>query len=53
MKGSFHGRPIVLETEPDQEFLGFMLETKPLELIYCGPTNMSQVLSPFSTKSTP
>jgi hypothetical protein len=53
MKGSFYGRPIVLETEPDQEFLGFMLETKPLELIYCGPTNMSQVLSPFSTKSTP
>jgi hypothetical protein len=29
-------------------FLGFMLETKPLELIYQGPTNVSQVLSPFS-----
>ena len=40
--------PIVLETEPDQEFLGFMLETHPLELIYFGPTNVSQVLSPFS-----
>jgi hypothetical protein len=40
--------PLILETEPDQEFLGFMLETKPLELIYCGPTNISQVLSPFS-----
>ena len=40
--------PIILETEPDQEFLGFMLETKPLELIYQGPTNVSQVLSPFS-----
>jgi len=39
---------IILETEPDQEFLGFMLETKPLELIYQGPTNVSQVLSPFS-----
>ena len=38
----------VLETEPDQEFLGFMLETKPPELIYCGPTSISQVLSPFS-----
>ena len=25
-----------------------MLETKPLELIYQGPTNVSQVLSPFS-----
>ena len=37
-----------IETEPDQEFLGFMLETKPLELIYQGPTNISQILSPFS-----
>jgi hypothetical protein len=34
--------------EPDQEFLGFMLETKPFELIYQGPTNISQVLSPYS-----
>ena len=45
----FYGKPIIPETEPDQEFLGFMLETKPLELIYQGPTNVSQVLSPFST----
>ena len=44
----FYGKPIILETEPDQEFLGFMLGTKPLELIYQGPTNISQVLSPFS-----
>ena len=44
----FYGSPIALETEPDQQFLGFMLETAPLELIHCGPTNMSQVLSPFS-----
>ena len=44
----FYGKPIILETEPDQEFLGFMLETKPLELIYQGPTNISQVLLPFS-----
>ena len=44
----FYGKPIILETEPDQEFLGFMLETKPFELIYQGPTNVSQVLSPFS-----
>ena len=29
-------------------FQGFMLETNPLELIYFGPTNVSQVLSPFS-----
>jgi hypothetical protein len=44
----FYGKPIILETEPDQEFLGFMLETQPLELIYAGPTNISQVLSPYS-----
>ena len=44
----FYGKPIILETEPDQEFLGFMIETKPLELIYQGPTQVSQVLSPFS-----
>ena len=44
----FYGKPIILKTEPDQEFLGIMLETKPLELIYQGPTNISQVLSPFS-----
>ena len=44
----FYGKPIILETEPDQEFLGFMLETKPLELRYQGPTNVSQVPSPFS-----
>ena len=44
----FYGKPIILETEPLQEFLGFTLETQPLELIYQGPTNISQVLSPFS-----
>eukprot|EP00435_Cladocopium_sp_Y103_P043631 s1344_g12.t1 len=44
----FYGRPILLETEPDQEFLGFMIATDPFELIYCGPTDTSQVLSPFS-----
>eukprot|EP00435_Cladocopium_sp_Y103_P028088 s1851_g7.t1 len=44
----FYGRPILLETEPDQEFLGFMIATEPFELIYCGPTDVSQVLSPFS-----
>ena len=44
----FCGKPIILETEPDQEFLGFMLETQPLELIYQGPTNIPQVLSPYS-----
>jgi hypothetical protein len=44
----FYGKPTIPETEPDQEFLGFMLETKPFELIYQGHTNISQVLSPFS-----
>ena len=44
----FYGKLIVLETETDQEFLGFMLETNPFELIYFGPTNVSQVLSPLS-----
>ena len=44
----FYGKPIILETEPDQEFLGFMIETQPLELIYQGPTQVPQVLSSFS-----
>eukprot|EP00435_Cladocopium_sp_Y103_P050449 s1820_g15.t1 len=44
----FYGRPILLETEPDQEFLAFMIATEPFQLIYCGPTDISQVLSPFS-----
>ena len=39
---------VLLDTEPDQEFLGFMLETRPLEVTYYGPTRLSQVLSPFS-----
>jgi hypothetical protein len=47
LDAGIYGKPIILETEPDQEFLGFMLETKPLELIYHGPTNISQVLSPY------
>ena len=34
--------------EPGQEFLCFMLGTNPFELVYCGPTNVSQILSPFS-----
>jgi hypothetical protein len=34
--------------EPGQEFLCFMIGTNPFELVYCGPTNVSQILSPFS-----
>ena len=48
----FYGKPIILETEPDQEFLGFMMATEPFELIYCGPKNVSQVLSPLSAFTT-
>eukprot|EP00435_Cladocopium_sp_Y103_P013413 s3879_g3.t1 len=44
----FYGRPILLETEPDQEFLGFMIATELFELIYCGPRDTSQVWSRFS-----
>ena len=35
----FYGKPIVLETEPDHEFLGFMLETNLFELVYGGQTS--------------
>ena len=44
----FYGKPIMLETEPDQEFLGFRIETNAFELAYCGPANVYQILSPFS-----
>ena len=33
----FYKAPIVLETEPDQEFLGFQLELNPFEMIYQCP----------------
>jgi hypothetical protein len=45
---AFDGKPILSETEPDQELWRFMLETQPFELIYCGPTNKSLILPPFS-----
>ena len=44
----FYKSPIVLETEPDQEFLGFQMELNPFEMIYQNPKDMSQVLSPMS-----
>ena len=47
-----YGKLIILETEPDQQFLGFMLEHNRWELIYNGPTNISQVLSPYSGITT-
>ena len=44
----FYKAPIILETEPDQEFLGFQLELDPFELCYQPPQDLSQVLSPMS-----
>ena len=44
----FYKAPIFLETEPDQEFLGFQVELDPFELCYQPPQDLSQVLSPMS-----
>ena len=44
----FYGKPIVLETEPDQEFLGFILEFDPFTLRYSPPHDLNQVMAPFS-----
>jgi len=45
---NFYKAPIILETEPDPEFLGFQLELDPFELCYQPPQDLSQVLSPMS-----
>ena len=44
----FYGTPIVLETEPDQEFIGFILEFDPFTLRYSPPRDLNQVMAPFS-----
>ena len=44
----FYQRPIILEFEADQEFLGFQIETCPLEIIYQLPHDPSQILSTSS-----
>ena len=44
----FYQAPIILEYEADQEFLGFQVETQPLEVIYNQPRDTSQILSPTS-----
>ena len=44
----FYGSPIILETEPDQEFLGFILEFDPFTLRYSPPQDLNQVMAPFS-----
>ena len=48
---NFYKSPIVLETEPDQEFLGFQLKLNPFEMIYQSPKDLSQVLSPMSASA--
>ena len=46
----FYGKPIILETEPDQEFLGFILETTAGPPIYLsGPVSVFSI----STQSPP
>ena len=44
----FYGNPIILETEPDQEFLGFCIEFEPFALRYSPPRDFNQVMAPFS-----
>ena len=46
----FYGKPIILETEPDQEFLGFCLEFEPFALRYgySFPRDFNQVTAPYS-----
>lgn len=44
----FYGSPIILETEPGQEFLGFCIEFEPFALRYCPPHDFNQVMAPFS-----
>ena len=44
----FYGKPIILETEPDQELLGFCIKFEPFTLRYSPPRGLSQVMAPFS-----
>ena len=44
----FYGQPIVLEDEPDQEFLGFTIEFEPFALRYSPPRGLNQVMAPYS-----
>ena len=37
-----------METEPDQEFIGFILEFDPFTLRYSPPRGLNQVMAPFS-----
>ena len=44
----FYGHPIILEDEPDQEFLGFTIEFEPFALRYSPPRGLNQVMAPYS-----
>ena len=44
----FYGHPIILEDEPDQEFLGFTIEFEPFSLRYSPPRGLNQVMAPYS-----
>ena len=44
----FYGHPIILEDEPDQEFLGFTIEFAPFALRYSPPRGLNQVMAPYS-----
>lgn len=48
LDSEFYGKPIILETEPDQEFLGFCLEFEPFALRYSPPRDFNQVMAPYS-----
>ena len=43
----FYGNSIILETEPDQEFLGFCIEFEPFALRYSPSRDFNQVMAPF------
>ena len=48
---NFYGEPIILETEPDQEFLGFCIEFALFALRYSPPRGLNQVMAPFSAST--
>ena len=37
LRPDFYGKPFILETEPDQEFLGSLLEFEPLHYVVLHP----------------
>ena len=43
----FYGHPIILETEPDQEFLGFCIEFEPFALRYSPSTRLQPGYGPI------